>query len=88
MNQENKTEFGFQWHITNRCNLRCAHSRPNEQTGIVIDGEMKLTIGNESRLCQKGDAFAIPGNVEHSVTNGDKLTIIVEAFSPSREDYK
>lgn len=25
LNQENRTEFGFQWHITNRCNLRCAH---------------------------------------------------------------
>ena len=56
--------------------------------GIVLDGEMKLTIGNEPRLCQKGDAFAIPGNVEHSVTNGDKLTIVVQAFSPPREDYK
>ncbi len=88
MNQENKTEFGFQWHITNRCNLRCAHSHSNEQTGIVLDGEMKLTIGNETRLCQKGDAFAVPGNVEHSVANGDKLTITVEAFSPPREDYK
>ena len=64
------------------------HSHPEEQTGIVIDGEMNITIGNETRLCKKGDAFAIPGNVEHSVTNGEKLTIVVEAFSPPREDYK
>ena len=65
-----------------------AHSHPEEQTGMVLDGEIKFTIGNETRLCKKGDAFAIPGNVEHSVTNGDKLTIIVQAFSPPREDYK
>ena len=25
IDQANKAEFGFQWHITNRCNLRCAH---------------------------------------------------------------
>ena len=64
------------------------HSHPEEQTGMVLDGEIKFTIGNDTRLCKKGDAFAIPGNVEHSVTNGDKLTIVVQAFSPPREDYK
>jgi len=65
-----------------------AHSHPEEQTGMVLDGEIEFTAGNETRLCKKGDAFAIPGNVEHSVTNGDKLTIIVQGFSPPREDYK
>lgn len=64
------------------------HSHPEEQTGMVLDGEIKFTIGNDTRLCKKGDAFAIPGNVEHSVANGDKLTIVVQAFSPPREDYK
>ena len=64
------------------------HSHPNEQVGIVIDGEIQFTIGNETRLCKKGDAFAIPGNVEHSATSGDKPTIIVETFSPPREDLK
>ena len=63
------------------------HSHPNEQTGIVIEGELKLTIGNETRLCKKGDAFTIPGNVEHSVVNGDKRTVVVDTFSPPREDY-
>lgn len=63
------------------------HSHPNEQTGIVIEGELKLTIGNETRLCKGGDAFTIPGNVEHSAVNGDKLTIVVDTFSPPREDY-
>ena len=64
-----------------------AHSHPNEQTGIVIEGELKLTIGNETRLCKKGDAFTIPGNVEHSVVNGDKLTVAIDTFNPPREDY-
>lgn len=63
------------------------HSHPHEQTGIVIEGELTLTIGDETRLCQKGDAFTIPGNVEHSVVNGDKLTIVVDTFSPPRQDY-
>ena len=64
------------------------HSHPEEQTGMVLDGEIEFTVGNETRLCKKGDAFAILGGVEHSVTNGDKLTIIAQAFSPPREEYK
>ena len=64
------------------------HRHPNEQTGIVLEGELRLTIGNDTHLCQKGDAFTIPDNVEHSAATGDKLTILVDIFSPPREDYK
>ena len=63
------------------------HSHPHEQAGIVIEGEMELTIGSKTRLCKKGDAFTVPGNVEHGVVNGDTLTTVVDTFSPPREDY-
>lgn len=69
------------------CNVP-THSHPSEQVGIVIDGEIEFTIGNETRLCKKGDAFAIPGNVEHSATSGNEPIIVVETFSPPREDLK
>ena len=65
-----------------------AHRHSNEQVGMVIEGEMELTIGGETQLCRKGDAFAIPGDVEHSVFNGDTHTVVVDTFSPPREDYK
>ena len=64
------------------------HHHPNEQTGIVLEGEIKLTIGNDTYLCQPGDAFTIPDNVEHSAASGDKPALVLEAFNPPREDYK
>jgi len=64
-----------------------AHSHPHEQTGIVVEGELELTIGNESRVCRKGDAFTIPGNIEHSAASGDTVTTVIDTFSPPREDY-
>ena len=64
------------------------HSHPHEQVGIVIDGEINLTIGKETRLCKKSDAFVIPGNVEHGAVSGDRPAITVETFSPPREDFK
>ena len=64
------------------------HHHPNEQTGIVLEGELRLTIGNDTYLCQKGDAFTIPDNVAHSAATGDKPAVVLEAFNPPREDYK
>ena len=36
-----------------------------EQWGVVIDGEMELTIGGETRLMRSGDTFHVPAGVEH-----------------------
>jgi len=33
LNQTNKTCFGFQWHITDRCNLRCTHCYQDDYSG-------------------------------------------------------
>ncbi|MFC1847402.1 cupin domain-containing protein, partial [Chloroflexota bacterium] len=64
------------------------HSHPHEQTGIVLEGEITLTIGSDSRLCKKGDAFTIPDNVRHSVVVGKKPAVVLDTFNPTREDYK
>ena len=37
-----------------------------EQWGIVVEGEMELTIGGETRRCGPGDSYHIPAGVEHS----------------------
>ena len=63
------------------------HSHPHEQTGIVIEGEVEMTIGGETRLCRKGDAFTISGDVEHSAVCGVKAATVIDTFSPPREDY-
>ena len=41
-----------------------AHSH-GEQWGIVIEGEMELTIGAETRRYRPGDTYHIPAGVEH-----------------------
>ena len=73
--------------IQPNCNVP-THSHPNEQTGIVLEGERELTIGNDAYLCKKGDAYAIPDNVEHSAATGDKPALVLDTFNPPREDYK
>lgn len=38
------------------------------QWGIVVEGEMELTVDGESRTVKKGDSYYLPAGAEHSVT--------------------
>ncbi len=66
INQENRTEFGFQWHITNRCNLRCAHCYQEDYSGsneLDFDGLKWIAdeiIKTLAKWGKKGD-IAITG---------------------------
>ena len=64
------------------------HSYFNEQVGIVIQGVCEFTIGGETRTMRSGDAYVIPGGVEHSVVGSDGLALVLDIFSPPRNDYK
>lgn len=37
-----------------------------EQWGVVLDGTIELTIGNEKKIFKKGDQYYIPKGVKHS----------------------
>ena len=62
------------------------HSHPYEQTGYLVSGHIVLTAGTEVYDCRPGDSWCIPMNIEHS---GDIMedSVVVEIFSPVREDY-
>jgi len=42
------------------------HSHDTPQWGIVVKGKMELTIGNETRVYEKGDEYFIPAHTKHS----------------------
>jgi quercetin dioxygenase-like cupin family protein len=62
------------------------HQHPHEQTGFLVSGRMRLCIADDPRTMSPGDAWCIPGGVEHSAEVLED-TVAVEVFSPVREDY-
>lgn len=62
------------------------HSHPHEQMGAVIEGRMEMKIGETRRIVTPGSAWQIPSNVVHSGQCLDDGTVVVECFSPPRED--
>ena len=63
------------------------HHHPHEQAGMLLEGEMELTIGDETRLCQAGDMFIVPSGVPHRAQPMNGPALVLDVFSPPREDY-
>lgn len=62
------------------------HAHPHEQTGYLIHGHIRITIGNDTFEADPGDSWCIPGHVEHGAEILED-SIAIEVFSPVREDY-
>ena len=62
------------------------HSHPHEQTGYLVKGKIRLSIGAEEFEAQPGDSWCIPGGVEHGAEVIED-SVAIEVFSPVREDY-
>ena len=62
------------------------HSHPHEQTGYLISGRIRLSIGEDTFEAEPGDSWCIPGDVVHRA-EFIKDSVAIEVFSPVREDY-
>ena len=63
------------------------HSHPHEQGGILLEGRLQLTIGEETRVVEPGAMFIIPPHVLHRAVAIDGPAKVLDVFSPVREDY-
>jgi quercetin dioxygenase-like cupin family protein len=62
------------------------HSHPHEQVGYVVRGRVEMTIAGHTETLGPGDSYCAPSNIPHSAFTLEP-TIIVDTFSPPREDY-
>ena len=62
------------------------HKHPNEQTGYMVAGQLHITIDGIKHLAEPGDSWNISANVEHMAEILEDA-VVVEVFSPVREDY-
>lgn len=64
-----------------------AHDHPHEQMTIVERGRALFTMGNEQQIAQAGDVLHFPPGTWHGATTLDEEVILVDIFSPIREDF-
>jgi quercetin dioxygenase-like cupin family protein len=62
------------------------HSHPNEQTGYLVKGKIRLYIGESVRELAPGDSWNIAKDVIHRAEILED-SVAIEVFSPVRGDY-
>ncbi len=63
------------------------HDHPHEQGGMLLKGKLEFTMGEETRIVEAGAMFIIPPNTPHTVTAIEGPAVVLDVFSPVREDY-
>jgi quercetin dioxygenase-like cupin family protein len=76
------------------CRLRIAprtvtpvHTHPHEQITLVEQGPVEFTIEGQQRIAQTGDVLHFPSNVQHGATMLEREVVLIDIFSPLREDF-
>ena len=64
-----------------------AHRHPHEQMTFVMQGKVKFTLDTEERIVSAGDVLHFPSNHWHGATMLDEEVILIDIFSPIREDF-
>jgi quercetin dioxygenase-like cupin family protein len=62
------------------------HAHPQEQTGYLVSGHIRLSIGRRTVVARPGASWSIPGDTPH----GAEIladSVAIEVFAPVRKDY-
>ena len=62
------------------------HQHENEQLTYVVEGALRVTVGDEEVIVRRGEVLYIPPDVPHSAVALED-TIDLEVFSPVRADW-
>jgi quercetin dioxygenase-like cupin family protein len=64
------------------------HAHEHEQLGICLAGSLRFRVGDESRELHAGETWTIPSNVPHEVQVGPEGAVVIDVFTPTRDDWR
>ena len=76
------------------CRLRIAphtvtpvHSHPHEQITMVERGRVRYVVDGQELVLTQGDLLHLPSGIAHGATMLDEEVVLIDVFSPVREDF-
>ena|SRR2546423_9749572 len=63
------------------------HSHTHEQMAIVVEGRVRFFIEGEERIASPGDVLHFPSGCRHGATMMDEEVVLIDIFTPVREDF-
>lgn len=64
------------------------HHHPHDQITYVIEGTARVKVGDDIRIVGPGSVYIAPSNVEHGAQVLSKRLVLLETFTPTREDFR
>ncbi len=63
------------------------HTHYHEQISYILSGSFKFILDKEERILNFGDSLYIPANMPHSAEALEDNSIVLDVFTPQREDF-
>jgi len=63
------------------------HRHSHEQFTIVERGRVRYVLGTDEKVFGPGDVILLPGGFWHGATMLEEEAVLVDIFSPIREDF-
>ena len=63
------------------------HFHPHEQVSYIANGSFEFNLNGNKRIVKKGDSIYIPSNEPHNALALEEDSIIVDIFTPQREEF-
>jgi quercetin dioxygenase-like cupin family protein len=67
--------------------VTAVHSHRHEQITLVERGRVLFTVDGEVRTVSAGDVLHFPSGMPHGATILDEEVVLIDIFSPIREDF-
>ena len=66
--------------------LAARHSHPHEQIVVMVQGRLRLAVGDDETIMGPDDIVVISPNIPHEALALED-TVVMDIFSPPREDF-
>ena len=63
------------------------HTHPHEQMSLVVSGRVRFFVEGVERIALPGDVLHFPANCLHGATMMDEEVVLIDTFTPIREDF-
>ena len=63
------------------------HDHPHEQMTIVERGKVRFFIEGKEQIASAGDVLHFPSQTWHGATMMDEEVVLIDIFTPVREDF-
>lgn len=63
------------------------HSHPHEQITMIEQGRVRFHVDGTDRIVSAGEILHFPSNVRHGATMLEEPVVLIDIFTPIREDF-